>query len=115
MPVLTGLGATLQGVFKSGIIVGDALTLNAASGGDIAIKATGGGTVALSNPLVSIGDTTGAIARIVGYLEMRISGPLIKTGTAVPVSADPDGSIYLRSGAPNGTVYVRQAGAWVLK
>lgn len=43
------------------------------------------------------------------------SGPTITSGSGVPASAEPDGSLYLRSGTPNGSLYVRQNGAWVLK
>lgn len=43
------------------------------------------------------------------------NGPTITTGSGVPGSAQPDGSLYLRSGAPNGSLYVRQNGVWTLK
>lgn len=43
------------------------------------------------------------------------SGPTITTGAGAPASAEPDGSIYLRSGAPNGKLYVRENGVWQVK
>lgn len=43
------------------------------------------------------------------------SGPTITTGAAIPAGIQPDGSIYLRTGSPNGSLYVRENGSWVLK
>lgn len=38
--------------------------------------------------------------------------PTWTTGTAVPSSSEVDGSRYTRTGAPNGSEYLRQAGVW---
>ncbi len=51
-------------------------------------------------------------------LEIRpsadIAGPTITSGTGAPASAEPNGSVYLRTdGAGGSTVYERVAGAWV--
>ena len=48
-------------------------------------------------------------------VRMGPNGPTITTGEAVPSAVDPDGSVYLRSGSPNGSLYVRTNGTWVLK
>jgi hypothetical protein len=39
-------------------------------------------------------------------------GPTISQGSAAPTSAEPDGSLYLRT---TGQLYLRTGGAWVLK
>jgi len=41
------------------------------------------------------------------------SGPTITSGTGVPATTEPDGSIFLRTdGAAGSTVYFREGGAW---
>lgn len=54
-------------------------------------------------------------ATLVQCPTVQVNGPTITSGSGVPASAEVDGSIYLRSGSPNGSLYVRQNGAWVLK
>lgn len=52
----------------------------------------------------------------VSRVRLVVDGPTITTGTGVPASEQPDGSLYLRSdGGAGSTLYVREAGAWVAK
>jgi hypothetical protein len=59
--------------------------------------------------------TISAVGFIVRSFSEALStaSPSITTGTGVPTSTEPNGSIYLRTdGAAATTIYVRAAGAW---
>ena len=49
---------------------------------------------------------------LTGTLTLGVSGPTIRSGSAAPSSAEPDGSLYLRT---TGQLYLRTGGAWVEK
>ena len=45
-------------------------------------------------------------------IEFTSGGATISSGDAAPTAAEPDGSIYLRTGA-SGELHLRDAGSWV--
>ena len=115
--------ATLDSFVANASYSGADLTLGANVTVNGVIMADGGVSVTAGNLLlygaVSIdgsGTMTTADVIIPTTLFMtNSSGPTVTAGTAVPSAALPDGSIYLRSGSPNGSLYVRQNGVWTLK
>jgi len=46
--------------------------------------------------------------------DLATAAPTITTGSGAPSSAEPNGSLYMRSGATDGddAIYMRVAGAW---
>ena len=61
------------------------------------------------------GDLTALNAQFSTITIPGAGGPTITSGAGVPASAEVDGSIYLRSGALNGKLYVRENGVWQVK
>lgn len=51
---------------------------------------------------------------ITGDLKMN-NGPTISTGSGVPVSAEPNASLFLRTDGTGPNLYVRENGAWISK
>jgi hypothetical protein len=81
----------------------------AGTGGDFSVNTAPVGAVAGLQTLTErlrVRQTDGA-------LKLN-SGPTISTGSTVPTSAEPNGSIYMYTGGSGG-LYVRQGGSWVLK
>lgn len=58
-------------------------------------------------------NASGVISASTGFTVGTV--PTITAGSGVPGGVAQDGSIYLRFGAPNGSLYVRQNGVWTLK
>lgn len=58
--------------------------------------------------------STANISILVASPRYAVGTATISSGAGVPAAAEPDGSLYLRTGAPNGSLYVRQNSAWKL-
>lgn len=74
---------------------------NISAGGDLNVS----GSALLVSAVVSNELTIGT--------RINMGGPTITSGAGVPAGAEPDGSVYLRSGSPNGTLWVRSNSTWV--
>lgn len=106
LPLTVALGGT-SGQWTTG--GNDIILSTGAAASQLVLRPNGAGSTVAQ----TIFDTT--TATFGGTITMGGSGPTITTGTAAPSAAEVDGSIYLRSGAPNGSLYVRQNGVWTLK
>jgi hypothetical protein len=65
------------------------------------------------NVLFQTPHTSGQFA-VFGANGVQFGGITISTGTGVPAGACSDGSLYLRSGAPNGSMYICANSGWWL-
>jgi hypothetical protein len=82
------------------------------------------GAILLKTQAPIAGGTAGTITMQIGASDAFVvnttakytlfGGPTFTSGTAAPSSSEPDGSLYARSGAPNGSYYFRQNSAWIL-
>lgn len=82
------------------------------------------GGVNLLTPVPAAGGTAGIITMQIGASDAFVintatkytlfGSPTVTTGTAVPAASEVDGSLYIRTTSPNGSLYFRQNSAWVL-